>query len=49
MKKKKESMLNEDYMVIDELIKSQWPRDQLNNSLKYMLKETNINLTKKSK
>jgi hypothetical protein len=31
-------MLNEHYMVTNELIESQWPRDQLNNSLTYMLR-----------
>jgi hypothetical protein len=42
-------MLYGDYMVTNELIESQWPRHQLNNSLTYMLEKTNINPTKKIK
>jgi hypothetical protein len=41
-------MLNEDYMGINELIESQWPRDQLNNSLTYMLKKDNHQSNKKN-
>jgi len=36
-------MLHGDYMVTNELIESQWPRHQLNNSFTYMLeKQTSI-------
>jgi hypothetical protein len=36
---KKNQMLNVNYVMINELTKFKWTRTQLNNFLKYMLKE----------